>query len=315
MISFGSYKVDAAARVGGIVRGRITQLIGETGAGKSTLAILLMIEAQKAYPDLMVGFIDVEQAFDKEYAEKLGLDTSEDRFILIQPDSANQALDLLLSFVSSGLFSLAVLDSIPALVPEQNLNADVGDVQVASLGRLLSNEIRRTMIETKKSNTAALLINQWRAGIGFGQPEKVMSGGAAMKYYPSMTIDLKRKELIKKSDEVIGITVQANFLKHRFGAPYTKAEYNLYFGQGIRKSDEACEVAKDKGFITRAGAWYTFPKADGTTDRTQGMENVINYYKDNPEDFQYLENLVISSFKKEKVTEAPDDQDFLEDEE
>ena len=271
-----------------------------------------MIEAQKAYPDLLVGFIDVEQAFDREYAEKLGLDTSEDKFILIQPDSANQALDLLLSFITSGLFSLAVLDSIPALVPEQNLAADVGAIQVASLGRLLSNEIRRTMIEAKKSNTAALLINQWRAGIGFGQPEKVMSGGAAMKYYPSMTIDLKRKELIKKGDNVIGILVQANFLKHRFGAPYTKAEYNLYFGEGIRKSDEACEVAKDKGFIERRGAWYTFPKADGTTDRTQGMESVINYYRENPVDFKYLEDLVINSFKSEKVIEAEDDTDEIE---
>lgn len=314
VVSFGSYKLDAAANIGGIPRGRIATLIGETGAGKSTLAILLMIEAQKAYPDLLVAFIDVEQAFDKEYAEKLGLDTSEDKLLLIQPDSANQALDLLLQFVSSGLFSLAVLDSVPALVPEQNLNADVGDVQVASLGRLLSNELRRIMIETKKSNTATLLINQWRAGIGFGQPEKVMSGGASMKYYPSMTIDLKRKDIIKKSDEVIGITVQANFLKHRFGAPYTKAEYNLYFGEGIRKADEAVEVARDKGFITRGGAWYTYPLADGSTERSQGIESVISYYKENEGDFKYLEDIVKESFKKTKVVETIEDEEILDDE-
>ena len=125
----------------------------------------------------MVAFIDIEFAFDIEYAQKLGLDTSEERFLLVQPDSANQALDLLLKFTESSLFSLVVLDSIPALVPEQNLNSDVGDMQVASLGRLLSNELRRVMIESNKTNTAVLLINQWRAGIGFGQPEKVMPGG------------------------------------------------------------------------------------------------------------------------------------------
>lgn len=267
-----------------------------------------MIQAQKAYPEELVAFIDVEQAFDKEYAEKLGLDTNEDRFILIQPDSANQALDLLLQFVSSNLFSLVVLDSVPALVPEQNLNAEVGDVQVASAARLLSNELRRVMIETKKSNTATLLINQWRANIGFTGGDKAMPGGAALKYYPSMTIDLKRKELVKKSEDVIGMDVQANFIKHRFGSPYTKAVYRLYYGEGVRKSDEACEVALDLGIITRGGAWYTFPLADGTTDRTQGMANVIQYYKDNPEDFSNLETLVINSFKKNVIVETPEEE-------
>lgn len=311
VISFGSYKMDAASNIGGIPRGRISQLIGDSGTGKSTKAVLLMIEAQKAYPEELVAFIDVEQAFDKEYAEKLGLDTAKDRLILIQPDSANQALDLLLRFVSSKLFSLVVLDSIPALVPDQNLNADVGDVQVASAARLLSNELRRVMINTKKSNTATLLINQWRANIGFTGGDKAMPGGAALKYYPSMTIDLKRKELVKKGEDFIGMDVQANFIKHRFGSPYTKTVYRLYYGEGIRKADEATEVALDLGIITRGGAWYTFPLANGSTERIQGMANVIEYYKDNYLDFINLEQLVINSFKKQ-VQEIVEEEELEE---
>ena len=282
----------------------------ESGAGKSTKAILLMIEAQKAYPDKLVAFIDCEQAFDKEYAEKLGLKTDEEFLFFIQPDSANQALDLMLQFISSSLFSIVVLDSVPALVPEQNLNADVGDVQVASAARLLSNELRRIMIETKKSNTATVLINQWRANIGFTGGDKAMPGGQAMKYYPSMTIDLKRKELVKKGDDFIGMDVQANFIKHRFGAPFTKAVYRLYYGEGIRRSDEAVEVAKDLGIIVVKG-WYTFPISATETERLQGIENVINWYKEHPEAFAYLESLVIASFKKQ-VKEQEEDTDITE---
>ena len=281
-----------------------------SGAGKSTKAILLMIEAQKAYPDKLVAFIDCEQAFDKEYAEKLGLKTDEEFLFFIQPDSANQALDLMLQFISSSLFSIVVLDSVPALVPEQNLNADVGDVQVASAARLLSNELRRIMIETKKSNTATVLINQWRANIGFTGGDKAMPGGQAMKYYPSMTIDLKRKELVKKGDDFIGMDVQANFIKHRFGAPFTKAVYRLYYGEGIRRSDEAVEVAKDLGIIVGKG-WYTFPISATETERLQGIENVINWYKEHPEAFAYLESLVIASFKKQ-VKEQEEDTDITE---
>ena len=282
----------------------------ESGAGKSTKAILLMIEAQKAYPDKLVAFIDCEQAFDKEYAEKLGLKTDEEFLFFIQPDSANQALDLMLQFISSSLFSIVVLDSVPALVPEQNLNADVGDVQVASAARLLSNELRRIMIETKKSNTATVLINQWRANIGFTGGDKAMPGGQAMKYYPSMTIDLKRKELVKKGDDFIGMDVQANFIKHRFGAPFTKAVYRLYYGEGIRRSDEAVEVAKDLGIIVGKG-WYTFPISATETERLQGIENVINWYKEHPEAFAYLESLVNASFKKQ-VKEQEEDTDITE---
>lgn len=270
-----------------------------------------MASAQKTYPDQMVAFIDIEFAFDIEYAQKLGLDTSEERFLLVQPDSANQALDLLLKFTESSLFSLVVLDSIPALVPEQNLNSDVGDMQVASLARLLSNELRRVMIEANKTSTSVLLINQWRAGIGFTTGDKVMPGGSAIKYYPSTIIELKRKELLRKGDNIIGLEIQANFTKNRFGSPYRKAHYKLYFGEGIRKSDEAVEVAKDLGIISGKG-WYIYPISPTETGKLQGLESVINWYKDNPEAFAYLESLVVESFKKSKTTVVESEDEEIE---
>lgn len=302
VISFGSYKLDYKARVGGIVRGRITQLIGDTGVGKSTLASLLMISAQKAYPDEIVGFIDVEQAFDIEYAQKLGLNTDPEVFLLIQPDSANQALDLYLKFIESAAFSLVVLDSIPALIPEQNLNADVGDQQVATLGRLLSNELRKIMVSSNKTNTAALIINQWRAGIGFNQPPKVMPGGAATKYYPSVTIDLKRQDLLKRGEDYYGMRVQANFIKNRFGNPYAKEEYELHYGIGIPLKAEIMEVAKSLGIVEQAGAWFTAPLANKESIRLQGFARVVDYYKESEIDFNYLETLVKNAMQETKQT-------------
>lgn len=316
VISYGSYKVDSASNIGGVVRGKITQIYGESGAGKSTFVVLLMISAQRTNPDLMVGFIDCEQAFNMDYAIKLGLDTSADRFFLVQPDSANQGLDMYLRFLKSGLFSLVALDSIPALVPEQDLEADVGDHQVATLARMLSKEMRRIMNYSKQTNTAAVLINQIRNGIGFGSPEKVLPGGQAVKFYPSVNIELKRKDLIGKQDHWIGQNIQANFVKNRFGSPYKKAEFKLYYGEGIRKGEEAVEVAADLGIISRGGAWYTFPLADGTTARLQGMASVQEYYDLHPADFANLDSLVLKSFEKTKeVVEDLDkhpDEDSLE---
>ena len=274
-----------------------------------------MISAQRTYPDEIVGFIDVEQAFDMEYAQKLGLDTDEEKLVIIQPDSANQALDLYLQFISSGLFSLVVLDSIPALIPDQNLNADVGDQQVATLGRLLSNEMRKIMVSANKTNTASLIINQWRAGIGFNQPPKVMPGGAATKYYPSVTIDLKRQDLIKKGENYIGMVVQANFIKNRFGNPYAKEEYELMYGIGIPLKKEILDVAVSLGIVSKGGSWFTGPTVDSTI-RLQGLANLASYYEDNPQDFDILEKLVKEAMQasRKTVVESPDEDPEIEEE-
>lgn len=284
--------------------------------GKSTLTILLAISAQKTYPDERVLIVDAEQALNLEYAETLGLDTSEEALTIIQPQSANEGLGIYVEAIDSGLFSLVILDSIPALVPERDLDADVGDRQVATLASLLSAEVRKVVNYAKRTNTAALMINQVRAGIGFMVAEKVIPGGNAMKFYPSVNIELKRKDLHKKGEEYIGQAVQMNFVKNRFANPYKKCVYDLYYGEGIRKSDEAVEVAKDLGIIVGKG-WYTFPIAEGQTERLQGLENVINWYKEHPEAFAYLEQLVINSFaaKRKTAVETIEPQEVDTDEE
>lgn len=311
VISFGSYKLDYTSGVGGLVCGRLTQLYGESGSGKTTLTTLLAKSALKTYPHKKVLIIDAEFAQDPEYALKLGLDMMSDDIIITQPESGREALDVFVAALDSGAFSLCILDSIPSLIPDRDLEADVGDRQVGTLAALLSAEIRKVIGASKKTNTAALMINQLRAGIGFGQPEKVVPGGNAMKFYPSVSIEIKRVDLIKKGDQYIGQTVRANFVKNRFSNPYKKCDYNLYYGEGIRKSEEAVEVAKELGIIVGKG-WYVIPVSENETEKIQGMENVINWYEENPEAFAYLEKLVLAHFQSTPIEEQEED---LEEEE
>lgn len=257
-------------------------------------------------------FVDCEMAFDMDYAIKLGLDTSEDRFVLIQPESANQAVDMASKAIQAGLFSAVAIDSIPALTPEQNINAEVGDHNVATLARFLSTELKRLMTAAKVSNTALICINQWRSNIGFTGGDKAMPGGQAMKYYPSVTIDLKRVDIIKKGENVIGQTVRANFLKNRFGSPYAKVDFNLYYGIGIKKDDELIEVAVEKKIIKQGGAWYTITLKDGSLERAQGKNGVASFYEEHPEEFSHLRTLVLSTFNN-KVKEVEETEELDED--
>ena len=234
-----------------------------------------------------------------------------DKVVIIQPESGREALDIYIAALESGVFSLCILDSIPSLVPDRDLEAEVGDRQVGTLAALLSAEIRKVIGAAKKTNTAALMINQLRAGIGFGQPEKVVPGGNAMKFYPSVSIELKRSDLIKKGDEYIGQTVRANFIKNRFSNPYKKCDYNLYYGEGIRKSEEAVEVAKELGIISGKG-WYIYPINANETGRLQGIENVINWYQENPQAFAYLESLVLNYFNNKVIEEVETDEEVID---
>lgn len=284
----------------------MVEVYGASGAGKSTICTLFCVQAQKQYPDEMVLYIDAEQAFNMDYATQLGLDTSADKFILIQPDDGVQALQIYEDMLETGLFSLAVVDSIPSLITKQELEGDVGDIHMAPLARLLSQTFKTIIQKLKQYNVAGVFINQIRANLGFGG-DVATPGGNAVKFYPSMRLELKRVGLLTKGDNNIGQTIRVNAIKHRFGYPYSKVDINLYFGKGINKQEEILEVALDKGLITRGGAYYTFPlDASGETMKVMGKEAVGNYLAENQATTDYLESLVVDALtpkRKEPVVE------------
>lgn len=274
------------------------------------------MQAQKQYPDEMVLYIDAEQAFNMQYAQDLGLDVSDDKFILIQPDDGVQALQVYEDMLETGLFSLAVVDSIPALITKQELEGDVGDIHMAPLARLLSQTFKTIIQKLKHYNVAGVFINQVRANLGFGG-DTATPGGNSVKFYPSIRLELKRVGLLTKGDNNIGQTIRVNAIKHRFGYPYSKTDINLYFGKGINKQEEILEVALDKGIITRGGAYYTFPINDsGETTKVMGKEAVSTYLNDNQATMDYLENLVIEALtpkRKETITETEETEKLDED--
>ena len=285
----------------GLPRSRMIELYGASGAGKSTFATLLCTQAQKEYPEEMVLYIDCEQAFNMDYAIALGLDVHPEKFLMIQPDDGVQALQIYQDAIETGLFSLAVVDSIPALITKQELEGDVGQVHMAPLARLLSQTFKTIITTGKQTNTCMLFINQIRANLGFGGDIST-PGGNAVKFYPSLRMEIKRIGLLTKGDENIGQTVRVNLVKNRFGAPYKKTDINIYFGKGINKNEEILEVSLEKSIIKRGGAYYTIPLADGDTHRVMGKDAVGEYLDSNPDQKLHLERLVIEAIKPKKGT-------------
>lgn len=285
------------------------ELFGASGAGKSTIAGLLCANAQKQYPNEMVLYIDAEMAVNLEYLEKLGVDISPERFLLIQPDDGVQALQIYEDMLETGLFSTAIVDSIPALITKQELEGDVGAIHMAPLARLLSQTFKTIIQKLKQYNVAGIFINQVRANLGFGG-DTATPGGNAVKFYPSVRMEVKRVGLLTKGDTNIGQTIRANLVKTRFSSPYSKADINLYYGEGIRKGEEIIEVCIDKGIITRGGAYYTFPIDDtGETNKVMGKAGVEDFLKNNQDTKDYLEKLVIESFTKKEIKEQEETED------
>lgn len=261
----------------------------------------------------MVLYIDQEQAVNLDYLKQLGVDTSEERFMLVQADDGIAALDTALTMMGTGLFSLIVIDSIPALITKQEMEGDVGAIHMAPLARLLSQTMKPIVQTAASTDTAFVFINQIRANLGFGG-ENANPGGNAIKFYPSLRIELKRIALLTKGDNNIGQTVRVNLVKTRFGFPYSKTDINLYFGKGIDKNEEILEVSIDKGIITRGGAYYTFPINETETTKLMGKEAVGRFLEDNPATKAYLEKLVIESLKpKTPIQELVElEPDFIE---
>ena len=275
-IPTGSLSVDMALGIGGIPRGRVTEIFGAESAGKSTLAIHIMSETQKAGG--VAAYIDVEHALDPVYAGNCGLDLHE--LLIAQPDSAEQALDITEQLVRSGAVDSVVIDSVAALVPQAEIEGDMGDTHVGLQARLMSQALRKLTATIHKSKTAVLFINQLREKIGvtYGSPE-VTPGGRALKFYSSVRIDLRRVESIKQGTEITGNRVRARIVKNKVAAPFRVAEFDIMFNQGISKMGDLLEIGASQGIIKKSGAFYSY----GETRLGQGRENAKEFLQQHPE--------------------------------
>ena len=275
-IPTGSLSLDMALGTGGIPRGRVTEIFGAEAAGKSTLAIHIMAETQRAGG--IAAYVDVEHAMDPTYAGNCGLDS--DQLLIAQPDSAEQALDITEQLVRSGAVDAIVIDSVAALVPQAEIEGDMGDTHVGLQARLMSQALRKLTSAIHRSHTAVIFINQLREkiGISYGSPE-VTPGGRALKFYSSVRIDLRRVESIKQGAEVTGNRVRARVVKNKVAAPFRVAEFDIMFNLGISKVGDLLDLGVAQDILKKSGAFYSY----GETRLGQGRENSKEFLTQHPE--------------------------------
>ncbi|HIM49217.1 MAG TPA: recombinase RecA [Dehalococcoidia bacterium] len=299
VIPTGSLALDVALGAGGIPRGRVTEIFGAESAGKSTLAIHIMAETQKLGG--LAAYIDVEHAMDPVYAEHCGL--SVDSLLIAQPDSAEQALDITEQLVRSGAIDSIIIDSVAALVPQAEIEGDMGDSHMGLQARLMSQALRKLTSAIHRSRTAVIFINQLREkiGISYGNPE-VTPGGRALKFYSSVRIDLRRVESIKQGSEVIGNRVRARIVKNKIAAPFRVAEFDIMFNQGISRMGDLLELGTTQGIIKKSGAFYSY----GETRLGQGRENSKEFLTQHPEIADSVEARIRDTTAKPE--EGPADQ-------
>ena len=300
-IPTGSLALDIALGIGGIPRGRVTEVFGAESAGKSTLAIHIMAETQKLGG--IAAYIDVEHALDPIYAANCGLNL--DDLLIAQPDSAEQALDITEQLVRSGAVDAVVVDSVAALVPQAEIEGDMGDTHVGLQARLMSQALRKLTSSIHRSRTAVIFINQIRekVGVTYGSPE-VTPGGRALKFYSSVRVDLRRVEYIKQGAEVMGNRVRARIVKNKVAAPFRVAEFDIMFNQGISKMGDILEIGVDQGVVKKSGAFYSY----GETKLGQGRENSKDFLIQHPEIAESIEGRLRSP-ADEPVAEQPESQD------
>ncbi len=285
-ISTGSLSLDLALGVGGMPRGRVVEIYGPESSGKTTLALHVLAEAQKAGGE--VAFIDVEHALDPVYARALGVDI--DSLLVSQPDTGEQALEICEALVRSGAIDAIVIDSVAAMVPRAEIEGEMGDSHVGLQARLMSQALRKLTGVIGKTNTVAIFINQLRekVGVSYGNPE-VTAGGRALKYYSSVRIDVRRIEGLKDSTGAfIGNRTRAKVVKNKVAPPFKEAEFDIMFGEGISKVGEILDLAVTLGIVQKSGAWFSY----GDTRLGQGRDNVKIYFKEHPELTAEIEELV-----------------------
>ena len=291
VIPTGSIALNAALGVGGFPRGRIIEIYGPESSGKTTLAIHAIAEAQKMGG--IAAFIDAEHAFDRFYAEKLGVDV--ENLCVSQPDNGEQALEIAEQLIRSSAVDIVVIDSVAALTPKAEIEGDMGDSKMGLQARLMSQALRKLTSAISKTNTTCIFINQLREKIGvmFGSPETT-TGGNALKFYASVRIDIRKGTPIKDGDEVKGNLTRVKVVKNKVAPPFRKAEFDIMFGQGISRVGEIVDLGADLGVIKKSGSWYSYQE----TKLGQGREAAKDCLRDNPELAEELEGLIFEALKK-----------------
>ncbi|MFK7839696.1 MAG: recombinase RecA, partial [Bdellovibrionales bacterium] len=284
-ISTGSLGLDIGLGIGGLPRGRIVEVFGPESSGKTTLALHVIAEAQKAGGTCAI--VDAEHALDPGYAKKLGVDV--DNLLISQPDAGEQALEITDTLVRSGALDVLVVDSVAALVPRAELEGDMGDSHMGLQARLMSQALRKLTGSISRSNTIVIFINQIRMKIGvmFGSPETT-TGGNALKFYASVRLDIRRIGAIKDKDEVVGNQTRVKVVKNKMAPPFRQIEFDIMYGEGISKMGELLDLGVAGGVVEKSGAWFSY---DGQRIG-QGRENSKNFLRENPEISEKLETQI-----------------------
>ena len=288
VIPSGSIGLDAALGIGGYPRGRVIEIYGPEASGKTTLAIHAIAEAQKNGG--IAAIIDAEHTFDRNYAEKLGVDI--ENLLISQPDSGEQALEITDNLIRSGALDIVVIDSVAALTPKAEIEGEMGDSKMGLQARLMSQALRKLTANISKTNTSCVFINQLREKIGvvFGNPETT-TGGNALKFYSSVRVDIRRINQIKDGEDVVGNRTRVKIVKNKLAPPFRKADFDILYGEGISQLGEIIDLGVDYDIIKKSGSWFSY----GDTKLGQGRDAVKQIIKDNPELYDEL---------KQKVTEA-----------
>jgi recombination protein RecA len=293
-ISTGSISLDNALGVNGLPKGRVIEIYGPESSGKTTLALHAIAESQKMGG--IAAFIDAEHAFDRYYAQKLGVNI--DDLLVSQPDNGEQALEITENLIRSGAIDIIVIDSVAALTPRSEIEGEMGDSKVGLQARLMSQALRKLTATISKTGCCCVFINQLREKIGvmFGNPETT-TGGNALKFYSSVRLDIRRISQIKDSETVVGIRVKVKVVKNKVAPPFRQGEFDIIYGEGISKIGEIIDLGVDRNIIKKSGSWFSY----GDTKLGQGRDGVKKLLQDNPELAEELEGLVRSALKVESV--------------
>ena len=293
-ISSGSIGLNLAMGVGGYPKGRVVEIYGPESSGKTTLSLHAIAECQKSGG--IAAFIDAEHAFDRFYAEKLGIDLAE--LVISQPDNGEQALEIVDNLIRSGAVDAVVIDSVAALTPRSEIEGEMGDSKMGLHARLMSQAMRKLTASISKTNCTVFFLNQLREKIGvmFGNPETT-TGGNALKFYASVRLDIRRSTQIKDSEgAVLGNKTRVKVVKNKVAPPFKTAEFDIMYGEGVSKVGEILDVAVDKGIVKKSGSWFSYED----TKLGQGRDAVKLVIKDNPELFEELEDKIKTAIKEEQ---------------